>query len=97
MKRFVYLNGVIDNEIDLAGGIDLFRITTKSFDGISHGGEINNEGDTCEVLENDSSRFERYFDVLCRINLPVENLLDIRREDVEFVTVSECALKEDSD
>lgn len=70
---------MIDDEIDLTSRVDLFRISSQTLDGISHGGEVDNERDTGEILKDNTCRFEGNFNILGGVNFPIENLFDIRR------------------
>jgi len=91
------LNGVIDDEIDLAKWVDLVWVTTLLLHGSSHGGEIDNSWDTSEILKEDTSWLEWDLHVLLRGVLPVENGLNVGRLDVEIVTVSNSTFEENSD
>lgn len=71
------LNGMIDNKINWAERVDLLRITSKSFHGVSHSCEINDSWHTSEVLENDSCRLERNLEILLRAFPPVQDGFDV--------------------
>jgi len=90
-------NGVINNQIDGADGVDLIGITTKSLDGISHGSEIADSGDTSEILKKDSGGEERNIQILVAGVFPVEDSFNISGLELEFVAVSDGAFEEDSD
>jgi len=47
-------------------------------------------------LENDSCRLERNLNILGRVDLPVENLLNISRGDIELIAVSQSLFEENS-
>jgi len=91
------LNGVINDQIDGDQGVDLLGITSKSGHSVSHSSQIDDTGDTSEILQKNSSRLERNFDTFAAGLGPVKNLFNISRFDVEFITVSEGAFEEDSD
>ena len=48
------LNGVIDDEIDRNQRLDDTRLAPKSRHGATHGGQINEKGNSGEVLQNDT-------------------------------------------
>jgi len=91
------LDGVINNEIDRAKGINLIRASSESDHSISHGSKINNGRDTSEILKDDSGGLEGDFNTSSGILFPIEDLVDIRFLDGEVVTVSDGTLEEDSD
>lgn len=91
------LNGVINNQIDGNQGVDLLGITSKSGHSVSHSSQIDNTGDTSEILQKNSSRLERNFDTFSAGLGPIKNLFNISGFDVEFITVSKGTFEEDSD
>jgi hypothetical protein len=91
------LNGVINDQIDGDQGVDLLGITTKASHSVSHGSQIDNTGDTGEILQEDTSGLERNFDGFAAGLGPVKNLFNISGFNVEFVAVSESAFQKDSD
>ena len=58
------LYGVINNEINLTKRIYLFWVTSKFCDCGSHGSQIYNSRNTSEVLQQNTGRLERYFNIL---------------------------------
>lgn len=88
---------MINDEVNLTSRVDLIGVTTKSLDGITHSSQVNDKRNTGEVLKDNSSGLEGDFNVFGGVNLPVENLFDIRRQDVELVAVSHGTLQEHSD
>jgi len=48
-------------------------------------------------LEDDSCRLERNLNILGRVDLPVEDLLNISRSDIELITISQSLFEENSD
>lgn len=93
----VDLDRVIDDEVDWDQRIDLLWVATESLHGVSHGSQIDNAWDSCEILQEDSSRLEGDFDALGTGLFPVENLFDVLGLDVKAIAVSEGAFEEDSD
>ncbi len=90
-------NGVINDQIDRDDGVDLIGITTKSGDGISHGSEIDDSGDTSEILKDNSGGKERNIQILVGGVFPVKDSFNISSLEFEFVAVSDGAFEEDSD
>lgn len=68
---------MIDDEVDLAEGIDFFWVASKFLHGCAHSGQIDNSWHTGEVLKDDTCWFEWYFHVEFRRLLPVEDVFDI--------------------
>ena len=68
---------MIDDEVDLAEGIDFFGVASKLLHGCAHCGQIDNSWDTGEVLEDDTSGFEWNFHVELGSLLPVEDVFDV--------------------
>ena len=52
--RKIDLHRMIDNEVDGADGIDLFRVAAESGNGVAHCCKIDDGGDSGEVLEKAS-------------------------------------------
>ena len=69
---------MIDNEVNRAKRVDLLSITTESLHGISHGSEIDDSGDTGEILQDDSGRLEGDFKILLRALTPIQYGFNIR-------------------
>jgi hypothetical protein len=51
---------MVDDEVDGAVGVDIGGVAVVLFDCISESCEVDDEGDSGEVLEDDSCRFEGY-------------------------------------
>jgi hypothetical protein len=68
---------VINNQVDLAKGIDLGWVQFHFVYSSSHGSEINDGWDTSEVLQNNSGRFEWNLNTILSVVDPVEDSLDI--------------------
>jgi len=75
--RDIDLDGVIDDQVDGAEGVDLVGVTTESCHSISHGSQVNDSGYSSEVLQDNSSWLEGDLRTLLRGFLPVEDLLHI--------------------
>mmetsp|Transcript_413 Transcript_413/g.467 ORF Transcript_413/g.467 Transcript_413/m.467 type:complete len:363 (-) Transcript_413:119-1207(-) len=93
----INLDGVIDDQIDRAGGVNLIGISTQSGGGISHGGQIDDGGDTSEILQDNSSRLEGDFDILGVVLFPVQDVLNITTFDGKLITISQGAFQKNSD
>ena len=59
--EFVNDDRVVDDEVNRHQRVDLFRIAAKFGHAIAHGGQINNGGDSGEVLHQDARRAEANF------------------------------------
>lgn len=92
----VNLHGVVDDEIDRAEGVDFLGIAAQTSYCVSHGSEIDDSGDSGEILEDDSRGFESDFNGFAGQFLPVEDVLHIFGGDLEFIAVSDCAFEEDA-
>ena len=68
---------MVNNEVDLAEGVNLGGITTKLLHSGSHGSKVHDGGDAGEVLKKDSCWLEWDFEILFRCVLPVENCFDV--------------------
>ena len=93
----INLNTVINDQIYRTKRVDFLRIASQSSHCASHGCQVYNCRDSCEILENDSGRFESYFNLLASKFFPAENALDILGSDFELIAVSDCTFEEDSD
>ena len=71
------LNGVIDDQIGLAKRVDLVGVSTKLLHSSAHSGQVNDSGDTSEVLEEYTSGFEGDLNGVLGGGLPVKDSLDI--------------------
>lgn len=49
---------MVNNQIDGDVGVDLSGIGSKALGGITHSSEIDNGGDTSEILKNDTGGLE---------------------------------------
>jgi hypothetical protein len=54
---------VVDDEVDGDEGLDHFRIAAHAVDGGAHGGEVDEEWDAGEVLEDDACDDEGDFEI----------------------------------
>lgn len=88
---------MVDDEVDGAGRVDSVGVSAESLEGVTHTGEVDDAGNSGEVLEEHSGGLEGNVDVLAHGLFPIENLLDISALDVELVAVSDGALEKDSD
>ena len=95
--RHIYLNRVVNDEINLAERIDLFGVSAQSCTGSSHGCKIYDRRYTSKILQNNPSGFERNFYALLGVLFPIENCFDIVFRDCKFITISNSGFEEDSD
>jgi len=88
---------MIDDQVNWAEWVDLIGITTESHHGITHSSEVNDCGDTSEILENDSSWLEWNLDLLGSVLLPSKNLLNVGLLDIELIAVTHRRLQQHTD
>ena len=58
VSKRIYLDGVINNQVDGDTGIDQRGIAAQLLGGIAHGSQINDSGDSSEILKDNTSRLE---------------------------------------
>ena len=97
VAKEVDLDGVIDHEIDGDEGFDHFGVAAEASDGRAHGGEIDEEGDAGEVLEDDASDDEGDFDGSGGVGVPVGESADVFFADAFSVAIAEDAFEDDAD
>ena len=91
----VDLHGVVDDEFGGRERIDAFGIATESFDGIAHGGEIDDGGNPGEVLHEDACGHVGDFAAWLGFRIPVCEELDVAGGDVDAVFAAQQILKKD--
>ena len=91
----VDLHRVVDDEIDRLERIDQPRIAAESGERVAHGGEIDDGGNSGEILEQHSRGAERdlFFD--SALHVPAGEGADVVRLDELAVFVSEQVFEED--
>lgn len=57
----VHLHRVVDDQIDWALRVHFFSFSSQVLDSISQPSQVNHEGHSGEILEDDSRRFEGNF------------------------------------
>src|SRR5699024_8690744 len=73
----VDLNRVVDDEFCGCQWVDQFWVTTKVYDGFTHGGQVNDTGNAGEVLHQNAGRSELNFGVWLSGRIPVGQGLDL--------------------
>lgn len=66
----VGLDGVVDDEVDGDLGVDFWRVSAEGSHGVSHDSEVDDAGNSGEILEDNSGGFEGDFDVFAGVFLP---------------------------
>jgi hypothetical protein len=92
----VDLDGVIDDEIDGDEGFDELRIFFEPSDGIAHRGEIDEEGDASEVLQDDASDGEGDFFRGRFFGIPAGKIFDIAGASRKTIAVAEDGFEDDA-
>lgn len=93
----VSLNGVVNNEIDWAEWVDLLWVSSELDHSVSHGGEVDDTGDSSEILEDNSGGLEGDLDLLGGLLLPIKDVLDVLGLNLELVAVSDGRFQQNSD
>ncbi len=73
----VDLHRVIDDQIDRDERLDHFRIAAHRMNGGAHGGEIDEKGNTGEILEDDPRNDERDFEIAGIFRVVVREVFDV--------------------
>ena len=68
---------MVNNQVDLAEGVDFVGITTEVVHGGTHSSEINDGRHSSEILQQDTCGLERNFFVLLGLDVPVEDSIDV--------------------
>ena len=89
------LDRVVDDEIDWLEGIDKSGVAAESGERITHRGEIDDRGNSGEVLEQYASSAERYFFLGFPLHIPAGEGADVVGLDELAVFVSEQVFEED--
>src|SRR5262249_26767114 len=63
LAEVIDLDRVIDHQIDRNQGVDAAGIALQTVHGAAHGGQIDHAGHAGKILQYDSSRLERDFDL----------------------------------
>ena len=94
---FVDLHGVVDDELGGLEGIDLLRIATEDFHGVAHRGEVDDGGDTGEVLHEDAGGHPGDFAGGLGFRVPLREELDVVGSDAFAVLVAEEVFEKDAE
>jgi hypothetical protein len=85
---------VVDDHLGGRERVDLVRVTAERRHGLAHRGEVDDAGDTGEVLHDDSGRGELDLGVGLRLGHPGAERLDLRLRDVGAVFGAEQVLEQ---
>src|SRR5207248_3270697 len=91
------LHGVIDDEVHRHERLDDFRIATEFFHRASHRGEIDDQRNAGEILENNACDHERDFLVRRRLRIPARERLDVLPPDFLPIAISQNRFEHDPD
>jgi hypothetical protein len=93
---FIDLNGVIDDQVDRLERIDTFRGATEPDDRVAHGGEIDDGGNTGEVLEEHPAGAKRNLLLGLAADVPSRKRFDVGPLDECVILVAQEILEEDA-
>ena len=91
----VNLDRVVDDEFSGSQRVDVVRVTAEFLNGFAHGGEVDDAGNTGEVLHDDTSRRELDFNARFGLGVPRGECLDVVLGDVGTVFGAEQVLQQD--
>lgn len=91
------LDGVIDDEIDGDEGFDDRGIGSGRFCGVAHRGEVDDEGNAGEVLQNDAGDGEGDFIIAGGFGVPGGEIFNVRLGDFPTVEIAEEGFENDAD
>jgi len=86
---------VVDDEVDRDERVDLLRVAAEARHGVAHRGEVDEGGDSGEVLEEYASRTKRDLVGGLRPGVPARQRLDVGGLDRDPVLVAEQVLEQD--
>ena len=95
--EFVDLDGVVDDQFDRLEGVDQARIAAQRLHGVAHGGEVDDAGDSGEILEEDAAGGEGDFFFGLRVAVPGGEGADFFFGDVAAVFGAEKILEQDAE
>ena len=87
-------DGVVDDHLGRSERVDLLGVSAERLDGLAHGGEVDDAGDTGEVLHHDARGRELDLGVGLRRGNPRAEGTDVRIGDVRTVLGAEQVLQE---
>jgi hypothetical protein len=85
---------VVDDQLGGGERVDLRRVAAEGRHGLAHGGEVDDAGDTGEVLHDHARGRELDLGVGVRLRTPLAEGLDLLRGDVRAVLGAEEVLEE---
>jgi hypothetical protein len=88
-------HGVVDDQLGGNQRVDLRSLPAEPFDGVAHGGEVDDGRDAREVLHEDARGSERDLALLAGPALPAGEGFDVRGRHRHSVLVAEEVLEED--
>jgi hypothetical protein len=87
---------MIDHQIYRNERFDDFRIGSDALNCAAHGGQVDHERNTCEILQNDARNHERDFFVSRFRGVPVRESFYIASADFLSVAIAQHRLKDDA-
>ena len=95
--EFIDLHGVVYDELGGLEGVDFFRVAAQGTHGIAHGGEVDDGGNTGEVLHEDAGG--HVGDLAGRFcpGIPLGEELDVVGGDGAAVFVAEEVFEQDAE
>ena len=97
LTEIIDLDGVIHHQVDRNQRLDLFRVLA-GFDGyVSHGGKVDKQRNTGEILQNHTCDDERNFVCTFFIRLPVSQLAHVFFRNFLAVTIAKYGLENNTD
>jgi hypothetical protein len=91
------LDGMVDDEVDGYQGFDDSAVFAQASDSFAHGGEVDEQGDAGEILEDDAGDDERDFSVDGFGGVPGSEGADVLFGDGNAVAVTEDGFEDETD
>ena len=95
--KLIDLDGVVDDELGGLEGVDFFRVAAKGLHGIAHGGEIDDGGDTGEILHEDAGGHVGDLTRGLGGGLPLGEKPDVVSGDSAAIFMAEQVFKQDTE
>jgi hypothetical protein len=86
---------VVDHQVGRCQRVDLLRFAAEVADRLAHGGQVDDAGDTGEILHHDTGRRVLNLNAGLRLGIPVRYRFDVVFGDVGPVLVAKQVLGED--
>ena len=93
----VDLDGVVDDEVDGDEGLDELGVAVEAGDGVAHGGEVDEEGDTSEILQDNAGHGEGDLLGGRLLGVPAGEVFDIAGGGLQAVTVAQDGFEDDAE